>query len=230
MKLGPFMILLSMSSISSPAMQEELPDAPDQTIELKAISKPIPPYPEEAQRRHIEGKVALSIVVDASGNVADAKVLSGPQELAGAALAAVNAWRYEPPISAPVTKTVWITFGFPKDCPGKISDQGSVEWSWDLRNTDGKRIATIADSSTHLPPYPEEERKSGVAGIMALLINLNPDGNVKNVKLVKSLSPALDKAFVDAARAWRFKLLYENASLEDLRLQFRFRSLCSPEF
>jgi len=227
--MGPFIILAFVSFASSSA-QEGIPNATDQAIQLRAISNPIPQYPEEARAKGVEGKVTLSIVVDAGGNVADAKVLSGPEELAGAALAAVSTWRYEPPSSAPVTKTVSISFGFPKDCPSEISDRGSVNWSWDLRDRDGKKVATIADKGTMLPDYPEEERKSGVAGMMILSITLNPDGTVKDIKLAKSLSPALDRAFIGTARTWKFLVLDEKASLENLPLQFRFRPLCDPNY
>lgn len=76
------------------------------------------PYPLEAVRRGIEGKVALNIVVDANGNVTQAKALSGPKELFPAALASVKMWQYEPPVSAPVTMTVEIGYGIPKELLG----------------------------------------------------------------------------------------------------------------
>ena len=54
----------------------------------------------------------LQIAVDRSGNVTEAKVLSGPTVLHVAALGAVKRWKYEPldGQSAPVKMTVTIQF------------------------------------------------------------------------------------------------------------------------
>src|SRR5258707_10098924 len=92
----------------------------------KAISTPNPPYPEEARKKGIEGKVTLLIVIDAKGKVSQVKALSGPEELVPAAVASVKMWRFEPFASGPVTRTVEVVFGFPKECPGPISESGEV--------------------------------------------------------------------------------------------------------
>jgi TonB family protein len=82
-----------------------------QTAPLKAIDKPMAPFPEEVVRRGIEGKVTLSIVVDAKGKVSQAKASGGPEELFPAALASVKMWQFEPPASAPVW--LWRSKGMP---------------------------------------------------------------------------------------------------------------------
>jgi outer membrane biosynthesis protein TonB len=61
-----------------------------QATQIKLIKSPTAPYPEEALKKNIEGKVILSIVVDAKGRVSDAKALSGPPELFRAALESVK--------------------------------------------------------------------------------------------------------------------------------------------
>jgi TonB family protein len=55
-----------------------------------------PVYPELALRARIEGVVIVEILVDARGNVKDAKVLSSIPLLDQAALDAVKQWKYEP--------------------------------------------------------------------------------------------------------------------------------------
>jgi TonB family protein len=141
-------------------------------------------------------------------------------------------WQFEPPGSAAVTTIVEVAYGLPKECPGPISDSGGVEWSWRLRDKNGKTIAVADDDDSPPPPYPEKERKSGVAGKMLLSITLNPDGHVKEIHVVKSLSPVLDKAAIDTVRPLMFQRLDQNSddSLEDLRLQFVFRATCNPHF
>jgi len=198
----------------------------------KAISTPDPPYPEEARKKGIEGKVTLLIVIDAKGKVSQAKALSGPKELIPASLTSVKMWQFEPPASAPVTKTVEIEYGFPKECPGPISEMGEVMGNGRLLDKNGRLVVVVDDEYFHNPPYPETERKAGVAGNMILSITLGPDGHVKEIHAAKSLSPTLDGAAIDAVRSWRFKKVEGNPedSLEDLRLRFIFRATCKPRF
>lgn len=190
------------------------------------------PYPAEALKKRIQGKVKLRIVVDAKGNVSEVKALSGPKALFEAAIASVKQWQYEPPLSPPAVETVEVSYGFPRKCPGAISDTGGVETRGALFNKRGKMIAAPDGDDYPLPPYPDEERKAGVAGKMVLAISLNPDGRVKGARIVKSLSPGLDKAAIDTVRTWKFKLIDPNAKipLGELQLGFVFEATCNPNF
>ena len=203
----------------------------NQVVPLKDLHIPLAPSPGTP----VQGKVTLRIVVDANGYVSQARALSGPEELVPAALAYVKTWQYEPPASAPVTKIVEILYGS-RDCPGAISERGEMTWSWSLRDKDGKMIAVIDDVNPPQPLYPDEERKAGIAGKMVLSLTLSPDGHVKEIHVVNSLSPSLDKTMVDMVRPLRFKRCLSeplcsdgnsSASLEDLRLEFVFRATCN---
>jgi len=55
-----------------------------------------PKYPDEAMAEHIQGDVALEIIIDATGRVADARVIRGEPELNDAALSAVKQWEFVP--------------------------------------------------------------------------------------------------------------------------------------
>jgi TonB family protein len=199
---------------------------------LKALKTPIAPYPKEALKKGIEGKVTLRIVVDERGRVSEAKVLSGPNELQSAALASVRMWQYEPSTSGPVIKIVEISYGFPKDCPGPVSDNGEMEWSWRLHDLNGKVVAVADDNDAPRLLYLPEERKLGVAGKLVLSISLYSDGRVKEIRVIRPLSPALDKRTVDDVRAMKFRRLEAGSAdpLEDLRLEITFRATCNPRF
>jgi TonB family protein len=56
----------------------------------------LPEYPRRAIERGVQGDVLLEVVVDDRGQVSDARVLSGPDELRKAALASVLEWHYAP--------------------------------------------------------------------------------------------------------------------------------------
>ena len=60
---------------------------------LKSVA---PEYPAIAKSQHISGKVQIDALIDASGNVASLKVISGPALLHHAATDAVKQWKYKP--------------------------------------------------------------------------------------------------------------------------------------
>jgi TonB family protein len=96
-------------------------------------------YPEAALKAHIQGIVTVEATLDSSGNVVDARVLSGPQELRRAALQSILQWHFsmdtstltrrvninfttpppaEKPVVAPGTSTVGVVGGVVGGVPG----------------------------------------------------------------------------------------------------------------
>lgn len=66
------------------------------TKEPQLLTRVMPQYPTLARQAHTEGDVGVQILIDKAGNVADAKVVSGPAVLRQSALDAVRRWKYEP--------------------------------------------------------------------------------------------------------------------------------------
>jgi TonB family protein len=66
-------------------------------------------YPEPAREQGVQGTVVLQAAVDARGNVTDAQVLSGPEELRNAALQSMLRWHFAPDPGAR-TRQLSITF------------------------------------------------------------------------------------------------------------------------
>jgi protein TonB len=69
------------------------------------------PYPPLAQRQGVEGTVELSVLVDETGKVADAKVVSGPPQRVGlteAAIETVKRWKFRPATKNGVPVKVWL--------------------------------------------------------------------------------------------------------------------------
>jgi len=56
----------------------------------------MPVYPEAARNKDIEGGVLLDTVIGKDGRVLDVQLISGPPELASAAMDAVKNWRFSP--------------------------------------------------------------------------------------------------------------------------------------
>jgi TonB family protein len=55
-----------------------------------------PVYPAEARKRHLQGVIALDVVVGRDGSVASMRPLNGPDVLAQAAMDALRWWKFEP--------------------------------------------------------------------------------------------------------------------------------------
>jgi TonB family protein len=70
-------------------------------------------YPSDAIQKHIEGAVFAELTVNSAGNVTDARVMSGPDELRKAVLQSVLQWRYASDAAASRTIVVSLDFRTP---------------------------------------------------------------------------------------------------------------------
>jgi TonB family protein len=71
-------------------------------------------YPAGARQHGVQGAVSVEVKLDGNGNVADAHVLSGPDELRRAVLESVLQWHFTRD-AADTTRTVQIAFEMPKE-------------------------------------------------------------------------------------------------------------------
>jgi TonB family protein len=175
-----------------------------------------------------EGQVIVSVTIDSKGNVSQAKALSGRDQLIASTLACAKAWKYDPPASAPVTKTVSVSYDR-QDCPGAISDRGDLRWSWVLRDQGNQVVAILDGQEPPAPPYPVEERKAGKAGRMVLHVNLNAEGYITEIHAVRSLSPGLDQLVIERLRLLKFKLrpdINSKLPMDHLYFVIAFHATC----
>ncbi len=63
------------------------------------IHRPPVTYPEPARTNRVEGTVLAQVTVDATGNVTDARTISGPDELRKGVLLSVLQWHFKPGIA-----------------------------------------------------------------------------------------------------------------------------------
>ena len=87
---------------------------PSYVLSGKAISKPAPPYPIIAKQAHIQGPVAVQIVIDEQGRVISARATSGNPLLQQAAVQAAYQARFTPTLLSgqPLKVTGSITYNF----------------------------------------------------------------------------------------------------------------------
>jgi protein TonB len=55
------------------------------------------------------------------------------------------------------------------------------------------------------PAYPKKVVKAGIEGTVVLSIEVGPDGNAHNARVVHSVDPELDRAALACVAAWRFR-------------------------
>jgi TonB family protein len=81
-----------------------------------ATYQPAPPYTPQAQRDQVEGDVDLAIIIDAEGNVAEAREISKPlgDGLDEKAIETVKTWKFKPAtrngVPVPTRVTVMVSF------------------------------------------------------------------------------------------------------------------------
>lgn len=209
----PALMVVVLAFSFSPAARAQAKDSSQQTdtatkpeAPLKLLKGPTVPFPEEALRKNVEGKVQLSLTVDAEGHVSDAKIVGGPPELYQAALDSVKQWQFEPPTHSPAETKAFVAYGHPKPCPASLPTMGVVFLSGALTNDKGTMVDVIDEIDSARPYYYPEDMRAGVAGDMLLSVTINANGKPTKVRVLHSLSPHLDKATIKTIRTWRFKL------------------------
>jgi TonB family protein len=200
---------------------------------VKPIFSPVGPFPEEALKKGIEGTVLVTIDVDSKGLVTNVVPVSGPPELHQAAIDNAKQWKFDPPENPPIQVRYEIKYGYEHECPGPVSDRGEIMTVGYLETANGMKFSPEdLDFDYLLWYFNTKVRKTGVAGTVILSVTADADGRVKKVRVVKSLSPALDKVTVKAARRWKFKVVKrnENSRQGDFQLSITFRAACDPDW
>lgn len=99
---GALALAATLAAKSFPlAAQGQAGPAGNQPVEIvkggdNLLHGQVPEYPRRAIDQKVEGDVLLDLAVDDHGEVSDARVLSGPDELRKVALEAVLNWHYSP--------------------------------------------------------------------------------------------------------------------------------------
>jgi TonB family protein len=108
---------------------QEPADAPGVNVVLgpaKIIHRDAVQYPAAAQIGNIKGTVSVELRLDASGNVSDARVLSGPEELRKPVLQSVLGWHFTPD-AANATRVVNVEFSSSENKAGSQAQAPSQE-------------------------------------------------------------------------------------------------------
>jgi len=81
---------------SASRLKQPRAKVPGEVMARLVTHKIEPVYPEAARQAQVQGVVVLDAVIGTDGSVVDLHPISGPDELASAAVDAVKWWRFEP--------------------------------------------------------------------------------------------------------------------------------------
>jgi TonB family protein len=113
----PAMMVLALGTL--PIAAQTVADAPGVSVNMNGaqlLHRTSVPYPANAMTKGIEGTVVTQLRLDANGEVIDASVLSGPDELRKGVLQSVLAWHFEKS-AALTTRVVNVEFAKPAVLP-----------------------------------------------------------------------------------------------------------------
>lgn len=187
----------------------------------RLIKKVDPVYPEAARQARVEGNVILGTRIDTEGRVSRAMVYNAKEfSLGQAARDAVKQWVYEPliidgkPREAVFTTTV--NFKLKPEKTETAEVVGGIVGGV-LRLGDSVERPKIVKKVD--PIYPDEAKKAFVQGVVILEVTTDEEGNVAEVKVIKSDSSLLNQASIDAVKQWKYEPMMSKG--KPARLSFK---------
>ncbi len=137
----------------------------------KAISLPVPEYPEKAKENNIRGSVVVEIVIDKVGTVESAKAKSGHPELREASTAAALKSKFEPMLleGKPVKVRGVLVYNFgDKPARSKTAISGKPT------------LGVINGAATSLPEaeYPAAAKAVCAEGTVNVKVEIDANGDV----------------------------------------------------
>jgi TonB family protein len=194
------------------------------------LNKVQPIYPADARASHISGSVVLHAIIGKDGHVAKLEAISGPEELRGAAMDAVNQWTYKPYLlngePTEVDTTIVINFNInPSSQTGQTvhDEPGSIP----VRVTGSVSGGSILSKVPLI--YPPDAKAARVEGTVEMKAIIGKDGHVKDLVVVSG-PEILQPAALEAVRQWVYNpyLLNGEPVEVDTRIVVNF-NLNSPD-
>ncbi|MGB7849013.1 MAG: TonB family protein [Candidatus Acidiferrum sp.] len=187
------------------------------------LSSVPPVFPLTAKERSVYGNVQIDALIDASGNVAKVKALSGPAILQHAAMDAVKQWKYSPAVldGQPTSMHLNVTVQFGElensTSPGSGRNRGSGTGSkshstgsdggYVLRNDPNAPLPADLRppqlTKSVEPVYPLAAKQQNISGNVQIDALIDASGNVGATKILSG-PPLLQRAALDAVKQWKY--------------------------
>jgi len=213
------------------AAPEVVNDAPGVTVDLGGagvMHRTGVSYPAAALKQGVQGTVVVEVKLDASGNVADAHVVSGPDELRNAALQSVLQWHLTKNLAGS-SRQVSISFSLPDSVPIPPPPPAAAAAPGAAYHV-GAGVTAPVLLYKREPEYTEEARQAKYSGSVLLYIEVDPSGKATNIRVQRSLGLGLDEKAIEAVRQWKFKPGTKdgNPVTVTATIEVNFRTLDNP--
>jgi TonB family protein len=171
--------------------------------------------------------VVVEVKLDSSGNVSDAHVVSGPDELRKAALESVLQWHLMKNVAGS-SRQVSISFSLPDSVPSEAPATAAAGPGAVYRL--GAGITAPVLLYKREPESTEEARKAKYQGTVTLNVEIDPSGKATNIRVQHSLGLGLDEKAIEAVRQWKFKPGYRDGNPVPVtaNIEVNFRTLDTP--
>lgn len=228
--------LFAQTTVETPAAGEEI-QKPDEQLAIQDKQKKEPPaateydqapemvrqfqpdYPNEALKNKLEGTVWVSLWIDESGKVAEAKVTKTDNEIFNqAAMDAGKRWVFKPAIAKGKPVAVWVTvpfrfklydgaeapsMGVPVQAPAKQEKKQNLREK--MPPADYVPYEKPPEAIRQFPAkYPASAKKDKIEGTVWVKTLVDEQGKVAKVVIQKSDAEVLNQAAIDAVNQWVF--------------------------
>jgi TonB family protein len=78
------------------------------------------------------------------------------------------------------------------------------------------------------PAYPEHLTSAGIGGTVTMETLIGTDGAVRDLRVLSSPHPDLERSAVDAVRAWEFSTTILNCTPVDVRMHVTVNFVAQP--
>jgi TonB family protein len=121
-----------------------------------------PDYPDRAIEQKVEGDVVVDMTLNDRGEVSDARVLSGPEELRKATLEAVLQWHYAPAALRSTVTQATLRFRLPAAVPLTMKVIDEKVWRpMDVELSGHVLLKELPDGTLHVGAYARAEHVAG---------------------------------------------------------------------
>jgi TonB family protein len=153
-----------------------------------------PVYPAEA--RGLGGLVTFEFLIDEAGKVTSLGTVGSPEPaLEQPARQAVQQWEFTPTLLAgqPIPISMGLTFNFSAE---RAAVDEVVRVGNDIQPP--RKIKNVP------PVYPREALSNRQSGLVVMEAIIDPRGKVGDVRVLRGMGDALDRAAMAAVRQWEF--------------------------
>lgn len=209
-----------LAGLPADQKQGSAPEAIPRIVSPNPVEQLAPKYPEPLRAKGTEGWVVVEYTVDETGRVLQPKVRkSSNTDFEAETLKSVAGWKFTPGqfqgrISR-ATLTTTVTFGLAANgtwsATSAVPPPPRLDTAFPHPNPTTSRAQNWKDLEVRpralfqvTPTYPLELSAAKVEGKVTVEFVIDPDGNVRDVRVVRSSHKAFEAPAIAAVLQWKF--------------------------